>query len=448
MNGFKILDVLGEGAYSTVYKVMRLADERVFALKQIQFSGMSERDQKNAVAELRVYCSVNHPNVLKLETCWFEFDELCLILEWADAGDVKQLIDKTKESRKQIAESEIWRIFIQAAGGLGELHRLGIAHRDIKPANIFLFKDGQVKIADFNVSKARRKKNEMLTTQTGTPLYASPEVWDNQQYSFAADVWSLGCVVHEMATLSPPFDGQSLDNLYEAVQQAYPKPLKSPYSERLGPILHKMLKKDPLQRVNCQRLLCLVSVRKICREVFGSTKIVDNTPASDSYLRKTIKLPIKIANLAKITESISAELRMKANTRARESSIDDDRITGSAVMKSKSLPMLAKMTRKTPLLKVPTPSQANTLASNPRSPSVLHASVVLPSSSDSRGPSSRLEHSKHSILQNLSAIHELERFSLARIGSSVINLGSSHSQVKERILGLKSSQIEHKVANY
>ena len=60
------------------------------------------------------------------------------------------------------------------------MHRIGIAHRDIKPANIFLFKDGSAKLADMNVSKII--KRDPLQTQTGTPMYASPEVWDEMPY--------------------------------------------------------------------------------------------------------------------------------------------------------------------------------------------------------------------------------------------------------------------------
>lgn len=83
------------------------------------------------------------------------------------------------------------------------LHDLKIVHRDIKCANIFLTKDGKVKLGDLNVSKVAKKG--LLKTQTGTPYYASPEVWKDKPYDFKSDIWSLGCVLYEMITLSPPF---------------------------------------------------------------------------------------------------------------------------------------------------------------------------------------------------------------------------------------------------
>jgi len=86
---------------------------------------------------------------------------------------------------------------------LKALHDLKIVHRDIKCANIFLTKEGKVKLGDLNVSKVAKKG--LLKTQTGTPYYASPEVWKDKPYDFKSDIWSLGCVLYEMITLSPPF---------------------------------------------------------------------------------------------------------------------------------------------------------------------------------------------------------------------------------------------------
>ena len=78
------------------------------------------------------------------------------------------------------------------------LHDLKIMHRDIKCANIMIDAKGRTMLADFNVSKVV-KNNGCLSTQTGTPYYASPEVWKDHPYDFKSDIWSLGCVLYEMA---------------------------------------------------------------------------------------------------------------------------------------------------------------------------------------------------------------------------------------------------------
>jgi NIMA (never in mitosis gene a)-related kinase 1/4/5 len=90
-----------------------------------------------------------------------------------------------------------------------------IFHRDLKSANVFLNKDGTAKLGDLNVSKVAKKG--LLYTQTGTPYYASPEVWKDQPYDNKSDMWSLGCVLYEMASLKTPFRATDMKGLYEKV---------------------------------------------------------------------------------------------------------------------------------------------------------------------------------------------------------------------------------------
>ena len=89
------------------------------------------------------------------------------------------------------------------ARALKILHEKNIFHRDLKSANVFINRNGTSKLGDLNVSKVAKKG--LLYTQTGTPYYASPEVWRDQPYDSKSDIWSLGCVIYEMTTLKPPF---------------------------------------------------------------------------------------------------------------------------------------------------------------------------------------------------------------------------------------------------
>jgi NIMA (never in mitosis gene a)-related kinase 1/4/5 len=86
---------------------------------------------------------------------------------------------------------------IQLVKGLKALHDKSILHRDLKSANIFTYSDGTVKIGDLNVSKIM--KEALSYTQTGTPYYASPEVWRDKPYDFKSDIWSLGVIFYEIA---------------------------------------------------------------------------------------------------------------------------------------------------------------------------------------------------------------------------------------------------------
>ena len=100
---------------------------------------------------------------------------LCIVMDFADDGDLDQKISQYKQQKSLIPEPEIWHYFVQMIRGLNSLHELSIVHRDIKSANLFLNKNGLLKLGDMNVSKVA--KMGFLSTQTGTPYFASPEVW-------------------------------------------------------------------------------------------------------------------------------------------------------------------------------------------------------------------------------------------------------------------------------
>lgn len=127
------------------------------------------------------------------------------------------------------------------------LHSKRILHRDLKSANVFLSKTTHARLGDLNVSKVAKKG--LLYTQTGTPYYASPEVWRDQPYDAKSDIWSLGCVTYEICTLKPPFRASDMAGLYKKVQRgAYPPIDVRSYSKALANVIAKMLQVDPKQR--------------------------------------------------------------------------------------------------------------------------------------------------------------------------------------------------------
>lgn len=102
--------------------------------------------------------------------------------------------------------------------GLKVLHKLNIFHRDLKAANVFLSKDLQsAKLGDLNVSIV--SKTGMAHTQTGTPYYACPEVWNDKPYNSKSDIWSLGCVLYEMVAQKPPFHSADMQGLWKKINK-------------------------------------------------------------------------------------------------------------------------------------------------------------------------------------------------------------------------------------
>lgn len=183
--------------------------------------------------------------------------------------------------------------------GLKALHDINILHRDLKCANVFCTSDRCYKLGDLNVSKVA--KRGMARTQTGTPYYTSPEVWNDRPYDAKCDIWSLGCVVYEMATLRPPFRANNLKELYNKIQRGIYDPLPKFYSEDLRQVVSMCLRLQPAQRISATELLAIPAV-------------IRNTPASDiqnhsnnqtskASLLKTILVP---KNLKSLKEALPA----------------------------------------------------------------------------------------------------------------------------------------------
>lgn len=178
---------------------------------------------------------------------------LCIVMEYASAGDLSNRMAAHKKAKTWFPEPEIWKIFTQVVRALKHLHQMKICHRDIKAANIYLFPDNVAKLGDMNVSKIA--KAGMLHTQTGTPYYASPEVWKDHPYDVKSDIWSLGCVLYETITLKPPFRAEDMPRLYKKVLRGvYPK-IPVNYSQDLAAIVKLLLQVSPHLRPSCGKTI-------------------------------------------------------------------------------------------------------------------------------------------------------------------------------------------------
>ena len=288
MNDFQIINKLGEGAYSMVYKVKRIIDNQIYALKKVKLLNLSEKEKENSLNEVRILASVKSNFVVSYKEAFFDEKDntLCLVMEFADNGDLYQKIVSHKKSANFMEESDIWRIFIQLVKGLKALHDLKILHRDMKSANVFLFSNGCAKLGDLNVSKVARRG--LGYTQTGTPYYASPEVWKDNPYDHKSDVWSLGCVLYEMITLRPPFRAKDMEGLFNKVCKGEINKIPEKFSDDLFQIVKYLLQVNSIQRPSCDQILQHPIILKRI-EYFKSFGSEDDT--EDKCLLKTIHMP-------------------------------------------------------------------------------------------------------------------------------------------------------------
>ena len=288
MHDFKIISKLGEGAYSTVYKVKRIVDNNIYALKKVKLLNLSEKEKQNSLNEVRLLASIKSNFVISYKEAFFDEKDstLGIVMEFADRGDLYQKIVEHKKSAMFFEETDIWRIFIQLVKGLKALHDLKILHRDLKSANVFLLSDGTAKLGDLNVSKVARRG--LGYTQTGTPYYASPEVWKDQPYDNKSDIWSLGCVLYEMITLRPPFRAQNMEGLYNKVIKGQFSRIPDRFSNELFEIVKLLIQINTDSRPSCDEILRNPIIQKRIEYFKSFTGEQEN---EDKALLQTIRIP-------------------------------------------------------------------------------------------------------------------------------------------------------------
>lgn len=246
---YELLDVLGRGGMGVVYGASDRVLDRTVALKVLP---VDRADDPTSVArferEALAAAALNHAHIVAVFDSSADGPTRYIVMEYVAGESLARLVRR----RGRLPAQDAARIAAQIASALAAAHRAGIVHRDIKPANVMLDEDGTVKVLDFGIARAAAGTSITQTAIVlGSAPYLAPEVSQGESADARSDIYSLGCVLYELLTGSPPFTGELpaavLHQHNSAIPRA-PKELDPALPAGLDALVMQMLAKRPDQR--------------------------------------------------------------------------------------------------------------------------------------------------------------------------------------------------------
>jgi hypothetical protein len=201
VEGFRIVECIGRGGMSVVYRARDEVSGKLVALKMMSYrliydSAALSRFQHEA----SLMQELEHDNITRLERLFRAFNTYFLVMELCDGMDLQRLIGV----RGPLPERDVRAIVGQLASALEYIHRRGLVHRDLKPANVMITKLGDVKLTDFGIAASAAPFDDVTRIADhgvlGTPAYMAPEQLSGEEVDSRTDVYALGCLAYELLT--------------------------------------------------------------------------------------------------------------------------------------------------------------------------------------------------------------------------------------------------------
>ncbi|XP_041360031.1 serine/threonine-protein kinase Nek8-like [Gigantopelta aegis] len=253
MEKYEKIRVVGRGAYGTVHLCRRLIDKKLVIIKQIPVEQMTREERQAAINEVKVLSMLHHPNIIEYYENFLEDKALMIVMEYAQGGTFLEYLQS--RNNNLLEEEEILKFLAQMLLSLQHVHSKQILHRDLNSQNILLDKKKEiVKIGDFGISKVLSSKSKAYTV-VGTPCYISPELCEGKPYNQKSDIWALGCVLYELASLKRAFEAANLPALILKIMRGTFAPISDHYSEELRSLILSMLHLDPNKRPDINQIM-------------------------------------------------------------------------------------------------------------------------------------------------------------------------------------------------
>ena len=295
---FRKIKRIGSGANGETYLAKDTTDGKSVVAKVLNTKDMDNRDLRYAFSEIRCLTSLQHPFIIGHKADHYDTNALLIVTEYAEGGDLEQVIAHQGEGDGFFTENHAMFIFLQLCSAVHTIHAARMLHRDIKSANVFLTANGVVKLGDFGYSQSYYGtiSDKVAETFCGTPCYLSPEVWEGSKYSKKADAWSLGVVLYELLFLQKPFASSNINDLrFSVIHEEASYHSATSYSPQLMNLAKGLLKKNPDERS---------STRAVFAEKYVKDVIVEFKKAINRTSEKRLSAAEKQSIIAGVTNCL------------------------------------------------------------------------------------------------------------------------------------------------
>ncbi|MDA0283779.1 MAG: serine/threonine-protein kinase [Planctomycetota bacterium] len=250
LKSFQLGEMLGVGTVGTIHRAVDRVSRREVALKILQPAVSQDPTIRlRFEREIEVLHKLNHPNVVACYDHGLDNKRLFYSMEVVDGGTLKEILAK----RGRLRVEEVLECGWQLCSALQYIHNHGIVHRDLKPSNIYLTQSGLIKLGDFGIALdtgAVEITDQGLTV--GSYLYMSPEqIRGDRSISYQTDLYALGCLLFELVTGEPPFQGDNFARIFDQHLSTEPpsaRRLAVDCPEVLDELIRSLLSKDPDDR--------------------------------------------------------------------------------------------------------------------------------------------------------------------------------------------------------
>jgi eukaryotic-like serine/threonine-protein kinase len=252
LDDFKLIRRLGVGGMGQVYEAEQISLQRSVAVKMLRADLAANQDYvKRFEAEALAAAQLSHASIVQIYAVGESSGQPYITMELVKGTNLKRLIQTKGPVNLILAQS----IIRQVASALGRAAEAGIVHRDIKPENILITRKGEVKVADFGLSRQLDSAEALHLTQTGvvmgTPHYMSPEQVEGKELDHRSDIYSLGVSAYHMLTGQTPYTGDSAIAVAMQHVNGKPKPMKDLRAElpdSLCRLVMKMMARERKKR--------------------------------------------------------------------------------------------------------------------------------------------------------------------------------------------------------